>query len=70
MPSYHAPLIFSAAVRNGDHVVHVGAGLGYYSAFLAHLAGSMGRVTASGSPVTLKHNNVRSGREILLCTLS
>ena len=46
MPSYHAPLIASAAIRSGEHVVHVGAGTGYYTAIMAHLAGSNGRVTA------------------------
>jgi protein-L-isoaspartate(D-aspartate) O-methyltransferase len=46
MPSYHALLISAAAVRQGDHVVHVGAGLGYYSAILRHLAGERGKVTA------------------------
>jgi protein-L-isoaspartate(D-aspartate) O-methyltransferase len=25
MPSYHAPLIASADIRSGDHVVHIGA---------------------------------------------
>jgi protein-L-isoaspartate(D-aspartate) O-methyltransferase len=46
MPSYHAPLISSASVRAGDHVVHIGAGLGYYTAILSHLAGNSGKVTA------------------------
>jgi SAM-dependent methyltransferase len=46
MPSYHVPLLASAAIRAGEHVVHVGAGVGYYSAILARLVGSTGRVTA------------------------
>src|SRR5262245_15491202 len=46
MPSYHALLISAAGARNADHVVHVGAGLGYYSAILQHLAGARGKVTA------------------------
>jgi protein-L-isoaspartate(D-aspartate) O-methyltransferase len=46
MPSFHALLISSAAVKNGEHVVHVGAGVGYYSAILQHLAGDTGEVTA------------------------
>jgi protein-L-isoaspartate(D-aspartate) O-methyltransferase len=46
VPSYHAPLIASAAIRSGEHVVHVGAGTGYYTAIMAHLVGSVGRVTA------------------------
>jgi Protein-L-isoaspartate(D-aspartate) O-methyltransferase (PCMT) len=46
MPSYHAPLIASLVLREGEHVVHVGAGTGYYTAIMAHLVGSIGRVTA------------------------
>jgi protein-L-isoaspartate(D-aspartate) O-methyltransferase len=30
----------------GDHVLHVGAGLGYYSAIMAHAVGQEGRVVA------------------------
>jgi protein-L-isoaspartate(D-aspartate) O-methyltransferase len=37
-PSYHAPLLVSAAIQEGDHVVHVGVGTGYYTAIMAHLA--------------------------------
>ena len=46
MPSYLAPLISSANIRAGEHVVHIGAGVGYYTAIMAHLAGSAGKVTA------------------------
>jgi protein-L-isoaspartate(D-aspartate) O-methyltransferase len=46
MPSYHAPLIASAAIRPDEHVVHVGAGVGYYTAIIAQLVGSTGRITA------------------------
>jgi protein-L-isoaspartate(D-aspartate) O-methyltransferase len=45
-PSLHAALIAGALPREGDHVVHVGAGLGYYTAILAALARTSGRVTA------------------------
>jgi protein-L-isoaspartate(D-aspartate) O-methyltransferase len=45
-PSLHALLITSAAPRSGEHAVHVGAGVGYYTAILAHLVGRRGRVTA------------------------
>jgi hypothetical protein len=31
----------------GEHIVHVGAGSGYYSAIMARLAGPRGRVTAT-----------------------
>jgi protein-L-isoaspartate(D-aspartate) O-methyltransferase len=44
-PSGHAKWIDSAAIREGDHVVHVGTGTGYYTAILAHLVGPSGRVT-------------------------
>jgi protein-L-isoaspartate(D-aspartate) O-methyltransferase len=45
-PHWHAMLIAAAAPRDGDHVVHIGAGVGYYTAILARLAGNAGRVTA------------------------
>ena len=44
-PSLHAHLIHQASVTAGEHVVHVGTGTGYYTAILARLAGSAGRVT-------------------------
>jgi protein-L-isoaspartate(D-aspartate) O-methyltransferase len=46
MPSYHAPLISSASISAGEHVVHIGAGVGDYTAIMAHLVGSHGRITA------------------------
>lgn len=45
-PSFLAFLIEALALQEGDHVVHVGCGTGYYSAILADLVGSKGRVTA------------------------
>jgi protein-L-isoaspartate(D-aspartate) O-methyltransferase len=45
-PRLHAELLSFAAIRAGEHVVHVGAGAGYYSAIMSELAGSDGRVTA------------------------
>ncbi|MGH7123765.1 MAG: hypothetical protein ACREFI_05290, partial [Stellaceae bacterium] len=45
-PSLHAWLMASAAPKPGEHVVHVGAGVGYYTAILAHAVGPEGRVTA------------------------
>jgi protein-L-isoaspartate(D-aspartate) O-methyltransferase len=44
-PSFHASLIHEAKPRAGEHAVHVGAGVGYYTAILAHLVGETGRVT-------------------------
>jgi protein-L-isoaspartate(D-aspartate) O-methyltransferase len=46
MPSYHALLIANATVQPGEHVVHIGAGVGYYTAILAELVGPTGRVSA------------------------
>jgi protein-L-isoaspartate(D-aspartate) O-methyltransferase len=45
-PSLHAALITSAAPRMGEHLAHVGAGVGYYTAILHRLVGRQGRVTA------------------------
>ena len=45
-PSLHAALIAGAAPQAGDHVVHIGAGVGYYTAILAELVGPSGAVTA------------------------
>jgi protein-L-isoaspartate(D-aspartate) O-methyltransferase len=45
-PRLHAELLSHAAISSGDHVVHIGAGAGYYSAIMAELAGPTGRVTA------------------------
>jgi protein-L-isoaspartate(D-aspartate) O-methyltransferase len=44
-PSLHAHLMHQASPADGDHVVHIGTGTGYYTAILAHLAGRSGRVT-------------------------
>jgi protein-L-isoaspartate(D-aspartate) O-methyltransferase len=45
-PAGHAMLIACADARSGEHVVHIGAGVGYYTAILAHMVGDTGRVTA------------------------
>jgi protein-L-isoaspartate(D-aspartate) O-methyltransferase len=45
-PSLHATLLAAAQIKEGEHVVHVGAGTGYYTAIMAFLAGPSGRVTA------------------------
>ena len=44
-PSLHAHLIHQASPAAGEHVVHIGTGTGYYTAILADLVGSSGRVT-------------------------
>ena len=38
-PSLHATLIAAAAPRPGEHVVHIGAGVGYYTAILGPFGG-------------------------------
>ena len=45
-PSGHAMLMVYADPRPSEHVVHIGAGVGYYTAILAHMVGSSGQVTA------------------------
>ena len=45
-PSLHARCLDALAVREGEAVLHVGAGSGYYTAILAHLVGPAGRVHA------------------------
>jgi len=45
-PSLWAALFDQLGVAPGDRVIHVGAGLGYYSAILAELVGANGNVTA------------------------
>jgi protein-L-isoaspartate(D-aspartate) O-methyltransferase len=44
-PSLHAKLIGEAGAQAGEHVVHIGTGTGYYTAVMARLVGSTGRVT-------------------------
>ena len=45
-PWLHALLIAHTALKPGEHAVHIGAGVGYYTAILRHLVGRSGRVTA------------------------
>lgn len=45
-PSLHARCLAALAAQPGEHVLHVGAGTGYYSALLAELVGAQGLVEA------------------------
>lgn len=45
-PGAVAPLIDALALRAGNRVLHVGTGLGYYTALIAHCVGAEGRVRA------------------------
>jgi protein-L-isoaspartate(D-aspartate) O-methyltransferase len=46
-PVFLARMIDRLALRPGSRVLHIGAGLGYYSAVMAHLVGSGGAVVAT-----------------------
>ena len=46
MPSLHAGAIHALSVRQGETVVHLGAGTGYYTAILAEMAGPSSRIIA------------------------
>jgi protein-L-isoaspartate(D-aspartate) O-methyltransferase len=45
-PSLHAQSLDALGARDGETVVQIGAGAGYYTAILAELAGAKGRVIA------------------------
>jgi protein-L-isoaspartate(D-aspartate) O-methyltransferase len=45
-PSLHARCLAACAPEDGESVLHIGAGSGYYSAILAELVGPEGHVTA------------------------
>ena len=46
-PAFLARLIDRLSLRPGSHVLHIGAGLGYYSAVMGHLVGPGGVVVAT-----------------------
>ena len=46
MPSFLTFLISLGRVAEGEHAVHIGAGVGYYTAIIARLVGERGKVTA------------------------
>jgi len=45
-PSFHALCLGAAGIAEGETVVHVGAGAGYYSAIMGEVTGPAGRVEA------------------------
>lgn len=61
-PSLHAHMLHLLGVAPGEHVLHVGAGTGYYTAILAELVGAGGHVTAVEFDAGLAasaHDNLR-----------
>ena len=46
LPSLWAYLFDLLAIQEGEHIVHVGCGTGYYSSILADAVGPSGRITA------------------------
>ena len=60
-PSLHARCLDALGLREGEAVLHVGAGAGYYTAILAHLVGAGGRVHAYEIAPDLA---VRAGRNL------
>ncbi len=45
-PTLHAYCITALAIQKGEHIVHIGAGSGYYTTILAKLAGENGTIDA------------------------
>ena len=45
-PSYHARCLNALMVRSGETVVHIGGGVGYYTAILSELVGPTGTVVS------------------------
>src|SRR5262245_36151786 len=52
-PSLHAKMLNDLGVEPGQHIAHIGAGAGYYTAMLAELTGASGCVTAIEFDATL-----------------
>lgn len=48
-------LISGAKVCHGEHVDHVGAGLGYYAAILVHLVGDAGKIPREWGHSVIEH---------------
>lgn len=46
VPSFLTLLISLGRLRGGENAVHIGAGLGYYTAIIAEMVGDSGKVTA------------------------
>jgi protein-L-isoaspartate(D-aspartate) O-methyltransferase len=49
-PVFLARIIGALAAETGEHIVHIGAGTGYYTAVLAEIVGPKGKVTPAAAP--------------------
>jgi protein-L-isoaspartate(D-aspartate) O-methyltransferase len=45
-PSFLISLLAMGRLREGERALHIGAGMGYYTAVMSYLAGAAGRITA------------------------
>jgi protein-L-isoaspartate(D-aspartate) O-methyltransferase len=68
-PSLHARALAEASLQEGDRVLHVGAGTGYYTAILSRLVGPTGHVDAyeiEPSLATRAAGNLRSFENVVV----
>lgn len=73
MPSAHAYWLSACTIKEAETVVQIGAGSGYYTAILAHLVGSGGRVYAYEIDVELAaraRENLADAHQVELRTQS
>ncbi len=73
MPGAHAYWLSGCAVREGETVLQIGAGSGYYTAILAHLVGPCGRVHAyeiDQRLAALARENLKDIAQVELCERS
>lgn len=73
MPSAHAYWLSGCGVKEGETVLQIGAGTGYYTAILAELVGPGGRVYAyeiDEGLAALAHENLKEIAEVELCECS
>jgi protein-L-isoaspartate(D-aspartate) O-methyltransferase len=64
-PALHALCLAALSVKEGESVVHIGAGAGYYTAVLAELTGVTGKVFAYESAQSLAQSATRNLAHLL-----